>query len=39
MMLLHTPPPPPFINPKFVDEDDVDVGYTRVDHTEEIHLN
>ena len=30
---------PPIINPKSVDEDDVDVGYTRVDHTEGIHLN
>ena len=33
---------PPFINPKSVDQDDiddVDVGYTRVDHTEGIHLN
>ena len=30
---------PPFINPKSVDEDNVDVGYTRVDHTKRIHLN
>ena len=30
---------PPFINPKSVYEDDVDVSYTRVDHTEEMHLN
>ena len=30
---------PPFINPKSVDQDDVDVGYMRVDHTEGIHLN
>ena len=30
---------PPFFNPKSMDEDDVDVGYTRVDHTEGIHLN
>ena len=30
---------PPFINPKSVDEDDVNVGYTRVDHIEGIHLN
>jgi hypothetical protein len=30
---------PPFINPKFVDGDNVDVGYMHVDHTEEIHLN
>ena len=28
-----------FINPKSVDQDDVDVGYMRVDHTEGIHLN
>ena len=31
--------PPPFINPKSVDQDDVDVGYMRVDHTKGIHLN
>ena len=30
---------PPFINPKSVNEDDEDVGYMRVDHTEGIHLN
>ena len=30
---------PPFINPKSVDEDDLDVGYMRVDHTEGIYLN
>ena len=36
MMLLKTPPP--FTNPKSVDEDDLDVGYMRVDHTEGIHL-
>ena len=29
----------PFIHPKSVDEYDVDVGYTRVDHTEGIYLN
>ena len=29
----------PFINPKSVDEDDIDVGYTHVDHTKGIHLN
>ena len=30
---------PPFINPKSVEEDDVDVSYKCVDHTEGIHLN
>ena len=30
---------PPFINPKSVDQDHVDVGYMRVNHTEGIHLN
>ena len=30
---------PPFINPKSVDEADVDVGYTLVYHTEGIYLN
>ena len=30
---------PTFINQKSVDEDDVDVGYTRVDHTKGIQLN
>ena len=29
----------PFINPKSVDEDDVNVGCTRVDHTEGINFN
>ena len=29
----------PFINPKSVDEDDVDLSYTRVDHTKGIYLN
>ena len=28
-----------FINPKSVDENEVHVGYTRVDHTEGKHLN
>ena len=29
----------PFISPKSMDEDDVDVCYVRIDHTEGIHLN
>ena len=28
----------PFINPKSVDEDYIDLSYTRVDHTKEIYI-